>query len=1521
MNCVPPSDDALALLDTLELEQAKLLCWGVPEGTFSYDEVAAVAAGVLTAADKTASVDAVWALVQQLLDGSWLWQVPDSEPPLYRTRLAETVRLLSQLRQIFPGDDNAWRGAPRLVADYRLMLRKRVFPRRDLDVAAARDAIAAAFDDPGAVAAVLDVIPRRDASGRATLAGFQVRATQRVLGALLAARGRAGGTIVCAGTGSGKTLAFYLPALIAIASRASGRPWTKCLALYPRNELLKDQFREALANVTAINPQLRKAGRRAISVGALFGGTPGSRQWVANPKGGWKQSKRGVESGFVCPLARCPSCARDLLWLEGDLKKGTERLVCSSASCKFVAGPDEVRLTRNRMLDSPPDVLFTSTEMLNQRLGSSTYQPLLGIGLDAPRRPILMLLDEVHTNEGVHGAHVAMLIRRWRHLAKASPHMVGLSATLEDAPRFFADLVGVPRASVAEIAPRDDEMTAQGSEYLLALRGDPSSGASLLSTSIQALMLLRRVLGVTPDDAVAGSKVFAFTDNLDVVNRLFHNLLDAEGRTSWGAPKRNGGSLASLRASALPNQCERLAEGQNWDLVEVLGHGLTPSNRLKIERTTSQDPGVQSGADIVVATAALEVGFDDPTVGAVLQHKAPRSAAGFLQRKGRAGRQRAMRPWTVVVLSDYGRDRAAYQAYEHTFSPALVPRYLPLRNRAMLRMQATYVLFEWLTRGLDHADPWTDLAAPTGDAALRARQKTCAERLRGLLADEARQRDFTAYVAAALGLDRDTDAATLEALLWHPPRPVLMGAAPTLLRRLERSWKRAFPPETPDVVTPRGPPLPDFVQGKLFGDLLVPEVEIRTGADDPPVMLIAQALREFAPGRVSRRYGIEGTDTHWIDPGQDEAFDLASCCPEETRTFLGRFAYNDDDGLMHVLVFRPRALAVGVPPTTVLPSSNAFPRWKTQLLASAAPTGVAVPANSPWQEVVHELRFHMHQAGAPVEVRRFTPGCRTTLLRAKRAAEERQLHYVTGPDRTPSALGFVADVDALEVPFTYPSTLLERCAADGPLLRGLRPARFREFLRCDTKLDGVVNHFQRDWLADAYLAALIGVATAHSLTPEQAAAELERDRVTLVGALERMFLWAAPNEARAQDDDSDDADEPDSGGEAPARDKPKRLDELVGALGDPCVRASLRDAAPALWQAPDEAWLPWLRARYKATLAAAMLEAFAAACPEVDASVVLEDLDVHAAPLVGADDWIWLTESTLGGGGAIEAFFRAYASDPRRHFRLLEAALGPSDLERVAEQLGRVVEHAAGPSDGPVPTALAALRSAAGHAQTLAAVDDLRAVLAEHGIVADPSLLVALSARLLRPGAHRGLDGFLRDALRTWRAHEQRLGFDVDVRVFAAMLSHEDALDQTLGIVAPGESDEARAVWRYSALRSLLWARGGALRSEALRVANPFVHAPACDRLLVVETLPRAIVRVDLAAPGWFEAIATALAADGAVDLVADAEASTALADAMRQVGVQPIDTGGLMIHGRLAGVRREASTWVATFELPEAYQ
>ena len=190
---------------------------------------------------------------------------------------------------------------------------------------------------------------------------------------------------------------------------------------------------------------------------------------------------------------------------------------------------------------------------------------------------------------------------------------------------------------------------------------------------------------------------------LDVTNRLHSQLQDAEGWRSGGVNRKPDGSLAYTSGVDGSRRAARDEAGQVWRMAEELG---TLDRPVRVARTTSRDGGVDASADVVVATASLEVGFDDPSVGAVIQHKAPRDPAQFIQRRGRAGRNPTMRPWTVVVLSDFGRDRLAFQSYEALFDP-IVPRVaLPLRNRSILKMQATW----WLLDRLSRSGPGTSLA-------------------------------------------------------------------------------------------------------------------------------------------------------------------------------------------------------------------------------------------------------------------------------------------------------------------------------------------------------------------------------------------------------------------------------------------------------------------------------------------------------------------------------------------------------------------------------------------------------------------------------------------------------------------------------------------------------------------------------------------------------------------------------------------------------------------------------------------
>jgi ATP-dependent Lhr-like helicase len=283
------------------------------------------------------------------------------------------------------------------------------------------------------------------------------------------------------------------------------KPRVRILAVYPRRELLKDQFHETWEQARKLDKQLLSAGSRKIRIGALFGETQHSAQYTL---------KDGQEFTHF-RLLKCvdAECRGEMRWSRADIHENKERLVCHL--CGHKVSSDEVALTRESVADNPPDILFTTTEMLNQKMPDSRFRHLFGISVS--KSLPLVLLDEVHTYSGSQGAQTALLLRRWMRLSGNRPHFVGLSATLRDAENFFATLTGANKSRVNLIEPQAEEMIEKGAEYLLALRGDPVSQTALLSTTIQATMLSRRVLDHTVERksrGVWGSKTFVFTDDL-----------------------------------------------------------------------------------------------------------------------------------------------------------------------------------------------------------------------------------------------------------------------------------------------------------------------------------------------------------------------------------------------------------------------------------------------------------------------------------------------------------------------------------------------------------------------------------------------------------------------------------------------------------------------------------------------------------------------------------------------------------------------------------------------------------------------------------------------------------------------------------------------------------------------------------------------------------------------------------------------------------------------------------------------
>jgi hypothetical protein len=313
-----------------------------------------------------------------------------------------------------------------------------------------------------------------------------------------------------------------------------------------------------------------------------------------------------------------------------------------------------------------------------------------------------------------------------------------------------------------------------------------------------------------------------------------------------------------------------------------------------------------------------------------------------------------------------GVTRIAYQGYDLLFDPELPLRTLPIGNRYVMRIQAVYATLDYLSQALGSSrqgSVWLDLSTSTDSNYQRARQTALAGLVRRILTIPTELDRYTAYLASALKVDEGAIAP----LLWDHPRPLMTQVLPTALRRLESNW-RAWGQSGADFQVFNSP-LPEFAPANLFSDLNPPEVNIvlpQPGGATPDevAMPIAQALREFAPGRVSRRYGISHAfERHWMCPALDQNHEqMVPLEPFARLDRLGDWQISIAGSVRQIPVFRPRRLEVQPPPRDVVDTSNARLRWQSQLVAREPGLVFEPPRGSPWTPLIEDVRF-IHGAG------------------------------------------------------------------------------------------------------------------------------------------------------------------------------------------------------------------------------------------------------------------------------------------------------------------------------------------------------------------------------------------------------------------------------------------------------------------------------------------------------------------------------------------------------------------------------
>ena len=1497
-------------LTFLEKREERLLSWGFYNVNWTAADIE-----VAFSEEAPAALQQAWhhftiqgrtiaALLQLMRQRSLLYLVPD-KPNSYRTRFAEGVRLTASLRQMFKESD--WATGPRLVSDIKLQISPRQYPRRDQDAASVWERLKSRC--PAAHVELMQDCFFALAAGKAgaplSFSGFQVRAFEHILEQYGATR--LSGSVICAGTGSGKTKAFYLPAFLRIAPelKKNEPQFTKIIAIYPRNVLLADQLREAISEADKLRPILEAAGMRPIRFGALLGDTPHKQWFEASEPKKYHWKRRGNAS--VIPYLKSPvdGGRSDLLWRDADRIAGRTCLYREGEAQPDV--PSRViAMTREELAQSPPDILFLSLEMLNREMCNPEWQTTFGMRRGAKLSPRLMLLDEVHSHDGLAGAQVAWVLRRWRHWSRIeSLHIAGLSATLRDAPQHLARVIGISPSQVQEFRPQPGlegigEMEAEGAEYNLAVKGDPAAGASLLGTSIQAGMLLARML--TPrhlgpsggedelrPEVFFRSKVFGFSDNLDSVNRWFSDMADAEFRLRLAALRK----IPAASVSAAIRQ-RRFLEGQVWQLPIQLGHDL--DQPLNITRCSSQDPGADANSDLIIATSSLEVGFDDPDVGIVIHHKRPGSMSSFIQRKGRAGRTRGARPWTVVVLSDYGADRWTFQSAERLFQPEVDALQLPVMNPYVLRVQFAQFLIDWIGRRLGGSmSAFRYLQRPSKYGPEQAIQARARDLLRGLVEQgqtwKEFERDAFQFFSFASGLPAEAARDLINSLLWHEPRPVLMQVVPTLLRKLEADWRYAYPPAGAAFEDAgAGRPLPQFIPQATFAELEVGEAMLELEplngrAREPESLSISRLLLEVCPGRVSKRFAtFQGEPGYWhswsvkLAPGSN-AVTADELFPR--HSFL--------ESVAGVSIFQPDAAGVIHRPKEISDTSNASWRWQT--LARIQGDGDLLPIREamPWRNVFSESRAYLHSSAEWVEMLRYAEESRFDLRRNKQSISGslRLQRSLADGSVERQAVGFRLRVDGVRFVLS-PEHLASRPPLPEPALNRFRADYFKHCIARSQVLDGLVNSFQADWLAEISIAMLSATALVQKLDLPAAQAALSSNRSEAARkVLEVIFQVRGVTILGVEEQG--------------------RLHQtLLDLWNTPAVVEEIKSLEPVLWGSLDDGFAAWVRQRYAASLAQALRAAMISLAPQVSEDELAVDVLLRADS--GFD--LLVTEMSPGGLGQIETIVREMQRQPRRFLDALEYALSYCPREQAASDLLAIARASAFEAGGGIAGAFEQVRSASGFTEVEAAKVQLQSALQDRGFSAQRGLVVSVVNRLLRPATDQASDRLMYRLNRAWRGRSEKLGIAVPMRTFAYTCARHAKIGPFLqGYFEAIGGEKPTAPQLYAQLQQMLLESCADSCPECLNQRGRFYDLGLPSRALAREWLGIEIQTVLLDAhPGdWQDRARQFLQSEGRVRLVAGPAHTTTLAEALPRMFVAEIELESLRVPASIARVEQAA--------------
>jgi DEAD/DEAH box helicase domain-containing protein len=261
--------------------------------------------------------------------------------------------------------------------------------------------------------------------------------------------------------------------------------------------------------------------------------------------------------------------------------------------------PDRKRPIRNQK-----DVIISNFAGINQYLNQHMKWRKVFANCD------LVVIDECHTYTGVHGMHVAWVIRRLRRLLAhhgADPQLVCSTATIGNPREHAEELTG------ADFAVVDEDGSPHGR---------------------REIGFWQPPVGETDDGIVSELEEDEIPPSLrknadDEAAKALVHLAKNDVQTLMFTGSRQGTEIGVKRAI----QAARTHPAESYVNLEPYHAGLSKQKRRAVE---NQLNGGQ--VDGVISTSALELGIDIGSMDATVLAGYPGTRQSFWQRIGRAGR-------------------------------------------------------------------------------------------------------------------------------------------------------------------------------------------------------------------------------------------------------------------------------------------------------------------------------------------------------------------------------------------------------------------------------------------------------------------------------------------------------------------------------------------------------------------------------------------------------------------------------------------------------------------------------------------------------------------------------------------------------------------------------------------------------------------------------------------------------------------------------------------------------------------